>query len=89
MDLQIDDHESYQVKVVIREKMVLSSTKVKKMDFGTVAGFSLGTGNSLRGSIEPTTSLRVCTVPHVFGICATACFMNRHSQMRIHHTVCP
>ena len=30
MDLQIDDHESYQVKVVIREKMVLSSTKVKK-----------------------------------------------------------
>ena len=29
MDLQIDDHESYQVKVVIREKMVLSSTKVK------------------------------------------------------------
>ena len=59
------------------------------MDFGTVAGFSLGTGNSGRGSIEPTTALRVCTVPHVFDICATACFMNRHSQMRIHDTVCP
>ena len=34
MDLQIDDHESYQVKVVIREKMVLSSTKVRKWILG-------------------------------------------------------
>ena len=93
MDLQIDDHESYQVKVVIREKMVLSSTKVKNgfwdgswvWDlFGKVICRYSG-----RGSIEPTTALRVCTVTHVFGICATACFMNRHSQMRIHHTVCP
>ena len=28
MDFQIDENESYQIKIVMREKMVLTSTKV-------------------------------------------------------------